>query len=253
MAFFHVAIIMDGNGRWAAARQRPRVFGHRAGAEAVRRTVEAAPSLGIDILTLYAFSSDNWKRPRAEVETLMRLFRDYLAREAARCADNGIRLRVIGRRDRLPPEVCRAIARAEADTAAASRLDLRIAVDYSSRDAIVRAAQFAGGPLPPTAIPFPRLLATATNSSRRRTSTFSSGRAASSASAISCCGSVPMRNCISLPACGPISTRRHSKPPSKIFTGATGASARFPRLSALESPSPAGEDPYAAAPVVIKY
>ncbi|MCG3195513.1 MAG: Ditrans,polycis-undecaprenyl-diphosphate synthase ((2E,6E)-farnesyl-diphosphate specific) [Thermoanaerobaculia bacterium] len=91
----HVAIIMDGNGRWATRRGLPRTEGHRAGAEAVRRTVEAAPALGIDTLTLYAFSSDNWKRPSLEVRTLMELFRLYLQKESERCAREGVRLSVI--------------------------------------------------------------------------------------------------------------------------------------------------------------
>jgi undecaprenyl diphosphate synthase len=140
----HVAIIMDGNGRWASARGLPRVAGHRRGAQAVRRAVEAAPSLGIRTLTLYAFSSDNWRRPPAEVSALMRLFLQYLRKEAAECAANGVRINVIGRRDRLPAEVRRAIEEAEAATAGGRRLDLRIAVDYSSRDAILRAAAQLG-------------------------------------------------------------------------------------------------------------
>src|SRR6266481_3799806 len=97
----HVAIIMDGNGRWAAERGLPRVAGHRAGAEAVRRTVETAPSLGISVLTLYAFSADNWRRPAPEVTALMRLFSRYLVQECDRCIKNGVRLQAIGRRDRL--------------------------------------------------------------------------------------------------------------------------------------------------------
>jgi undecaprenyl diphosphate synthase len=140
----HVAIIMDGNGRWASARGLPRVAGHRRGAQAVRRTVEAAPGLGITTLTLYAFSSDNWRRPPAEVSALMRLFLQYLRRETGECVRNGVRINVIGRRDRLPAEVRRAIEDAEAATAACTRLDLRIAVDYSARDAILRAAAQCG-------------------------------------------------------------------------------------------------------------
>ena len=136
----HVAIIMDGNGRWATRRGRSRTAGHRAGATAVRRTVEAAPRLGIGTLTLYAFSSDNWQRPPVEVSALMRLFHAYLANEAARAAENGVRIEVIGRRDRLSPELLRAIEKAEATTAAGERLRLRIAVDYSARDAILFAA-----------------------------------------------------------------------------------------------------------------
>ncbi len=140
-AGLHVAIIMDGNGRWAEQRGWPREAGHRAGADAVRRTVEAAPAAGIRILTLYAFSSDNWKRPAHEVSTLMRLFRSYLGRETGRCVDNGIRLSVIGRRDRLPPLLVPAIEEAERRTAGGRNLHLRLAVDYSSRDAILRAAE----------------------------------------------------------------------------------------------------------------
>ncbi|HXE56638.1 MAG TPA: di-trans,poly-cis-decaprenylcistransferase [Gemmatimonadales bacterium] len=137
----HVAVIMDGNGRWALRRGLPRVAGHRAGAEAVRRTVKAAPGLGVRCLTLYAFSSDNWRRPEREVTALMRLFREYLRREADGCREQGIRINVIGRRDRLPPAVAGAVDAAEAATAPGRRLLLRVAVDYSSRDAILRAAR----------------------------------------------------------------------------------------------------------------
>jgi undecaprenyl diphosphate synthase len=136
----HVAIIMDGNGRWAGARGKPRTFGHRAGAEAVRRTVKAAARQGVSVLTLYAFSADNWGRPREEVDTLLALFEKYLRVEMRRCLGNGIRLRVIGRRDRLPGSLQLAIARAEARTAGGTRMLLRIAVDYSARNAILAAA-----------------------------------------------------------------------------------------------------------------
>jgi undecaprenyl diphosphate synthase len=137
----HCGIIMDGNGRWALARGFPRLAGHRAGAAALRRTVEAAPGAGIGVLTLFAFSSDNWRRPAGEVEGLMRLFMEHLERETARCVANGVRLEVIGRRDRLGPELEGAIARTEAATAAGDRLRLRLAVDYSARDAILAAAR----------------------------------------------------------------------------------------------------------------
>jgi undecaprenyl diphosphate synthase len=141
----HVAIIMDGNGRWATQRGLARPAGHRAGARAVRRTVEAATrSSVVDTLTLYAFSSDNWTRPTQEVDSLMRLFKRYLVSEAARCADNGVRLTVIGRRDRLSPALVRTIEHAEKITAAGTRLNLRLAVDYSARAAILRAAEIAG-------------------------------------------------------------------------------------------------------------
>jgi undecaprenyl diphosphate synthase len=141
----HVAMIMDGNGRWANARGLPRVAGHRAGAKAVRRVVEASPGVGIGTLTLYAFSSDNWQRPPREVGALMRLFRSYLASETARLIENGVRLTVIGRRDRLPDVLARAIAGAEEATAGGGRLHLRLAIDYSARDAILRAAALAAG------------------------------------------------------------------------------------------------------------
>jgi undecaprenyl diphosphate synthase len=139
----HVAIIMDGNGRWALARGRPREWGHRRGAEAVRRVVEAAPDLGVRTLTLYAFSSDNWQRPAREVSMLMALLRRYLRREAARLSENGVRLRVVGRRDRLPAEVRAAIELAEAETAAGTRMTLRLAIDYSSRHALLEAVRTA--------------------------------------------------------------------------------------------------------------
>jgi undecaprenyl diphosphate synthase len=141
----HVGIIMDGNGRWAIARGRPRVAGHIAGAESVRRVVEQAPRLGIATLTLYAFSSDNWQRPAREVAALMRLFRKHLASETPKLLENGVRLSVIGRRDRLSLPLTAAIAEAERATANGRTLHLRLAVDYSARDAIVHAARLLGG------------------------------------------------------------------------------------------------------------
>jgi undecaprenyl diphosphate synthase len=132
---------MDGNGRWAQDRGRPRVSGHRAGATAVRRTVEAARAIGLPVLTLYAFSSDNWNRPRPEVAALFALLREFLDAEAARCRDQGIRLEIIGRRDRLPDEVLSAVVQSEAIAANGSALRLRIAVDYSARETIARAAR----------------------------------------------------------------------------------------------------------------
>lgn len=140
----HVAIIMDGNGRWAQARGLTRTAGHRAGATSVRRVVEAAPSQGIGVLTLYAFSSDNWKRPGPEVRALMRLLENYLRTEIASCVEQGVRIEVVGRRDRLPERVRDAIVAAEQTTSGGAVLRLRLAIDYSSRDAIVRAA--AHGP-----------------------------------------------------------------------------------------------------------
>jgi undecaprenyl diphosphate synthase len=136
----HLAVIMDGNGRWAERRGLPRRAGHREGARAVERIVEAAPGLGVGVLTLYAFSSDNWQRPMPEVSTLMGLFRAYLRSERTRAAENGVAVEVIGRRDRLPVGVLAEVAETEAATAAGKRLRLRLAVDYSSRDAILRVA-----------------------------------------------------------------------------------------------------------------
>lgn len=132
----HVAIVMDGNGRWATRRGVPRAAGHRAGAEAVRRMVEAAPELGITALTLYAFSADNWKRPAGEVAALMRLFARYLRSESARLRAHDVRLEIVGRRDRLPAQLVAAIDLAERATAPGARLSLRIAIDYSARWAI---------------------------------------------------------------------------------------------------------------------
>ena len=136
----HVAIIMDGNGRWATRRGLPRVAGHRAGVAAVRHIVEHAPSLGIARLTLYAFSADNWKRPPQEVQSLFWLMRAYLRLETKRLQERGVKLEVIGRRDRLPNRLLREIEQAELATAEGRCLHLRIAVDYSARDAITRAA-----------------------------------------------------------------------------------------------------------------
>jgi len=135
---------MDGNGRWALGRGMPREAGHRAGVETVSRIVEAAPGAGIGILSLFAFSSDNWQRPRPEVAALMRLLAVYLEKEAGRCLRNGVRLEVIGRRDRLSGSLQKAIAEAELATAAGTRLWLRIAFDYSGRDAILAAARRVG-------------------------------------------------------------------------------------------------------------
>jgi undecaprenyl diphosphate synthase len=136
----HVGIIMDGNGRWATRRRLSRLRGHEAGVEAIRRVVEAAPKQEVGTLTLYAFSSDNWRRPKLEVSALMALLRFYLANEVESLVRNGVRLTVIGRRDRLPDGIADAITRAEALTADGDVLHLRIAVDYSARDAILNAA-----------------------------------------------------------------------------------------------------------------
>jgi undecaprenyl diphosphate synthase len=154
----HVGIIMDGNGRWATRRRLPRLRGHEAGVDAVRRVVEAAPKQGIATLTLYAFSTDNWRRPKAEVAALMRLLRFYLADETETLVRNGVRLSVIGRRDRLPGGLASEIGRAEAATAGGDALHLRVALDYSARDAILNAAARVAGPADLTRAGFARLV-----------------------------------------------------------------------------------------------
>ena len=147
----HVGIIMDGNGRWGERRGLTRTEGHRAGVDAVRRVVTTAPTLNIDTLTMFAFSSDNWKRPKAEVDGMMQLIEHYMAMEAQPFADAGIRLNVIGRRDRLPDTTVKAIERIEAITAGGTVLNARLAIDFSGRHALLEAAAqaFWRGPLTP--------------------------------------------------------------------------------------------------------
>jgi undecaprenyl diphosphate synthase len=139
----HVAVIMDGNGRWAAQRHLPRVEGHRAGIDSVRDTVETAARLGIDVLTLYAFSVENWKRPRAEVNTLMLLLKRYLRLELGTLNRNNIRFRVIGRSDELAPDVQDELALGIEQTAANTGLLFNIALNYGGRAEIVDAAKRA--------------------------------------------------------------------------------------------------------------
>jgi undecaprenyl diphosphate synthase len=135
-----VAIISDGNGRWATSRGLPRSAGHRAGAQTARQIIQAAPRLGIHTLTLFALSSANWKRPPEEVNGILRLLHEYLLTETSHCIDEGVRLSVIGRRDRMPATLRQAVADSEAATAHGSKLHLRLAVDYSAREAIFHAA-----------------------------------------------------------------------------------------------------------------
>ncbi|MDH3533712.1 MAG: polyprenyl diphosphate synthase, partial [Gammaproteobacteria bacterium] len=137
----HVAVIMDGNGRWARKRALPRHAGHRSGVAAVRRTVETAAKSGVSYLTLFAFSSENWKRPRDEVSVLMGLFVEALQREVDELHRNNVRLEFIGERDRLAPALIDLIAAAEADTRDNSGLRLRVAVAYGGRWDILQAAQ----------------------------------------------------------------------------------------------------------------
>ena len=136
----HVAIICDGNGRWASSQMLPRSAGHRAGAAAARGVIGSAPQLRIHTLTLFALSSANWARPSAEVNAILDILREYLREETARCLNQGIRLNVIGRRDRIPPALRETIADAEALTSKGQTLHLRLAVDYSARHSLFQAA-----------------------------------------------------------------------------------------------------------------
>ena len=149
---------MDGNGRWALRRGRPRDEGHVAGAASVRRAVEAAPALGITTLTLYAFSSANWRRPRGEVDNLMFLFQRHLDSECVHLTDSGVRFSVIGRRDRIPPSLRRSIARVEERTSTGTALHLRVAIDYSAREALLMAAGRLATGISPTCEDFERAL-----------------------------------------------------------------------------------------------
>jgi undecaprenyl diphosphate synthase len=137
----HVAIIMDGNGRWATNRGWPRLVGHRKGAERVKEIVRIAPDLGIEWLTLYAFSTENWKRSTEEVLGLMAIFARYIQREADRLAAEGVRMRFIGDRGRLDPKLQRLMSGIEAKTAHLRRLNLTVAINYGGRDEILRAAR----------------------------------------------------------------------------------------------------------------
>lgn len=134
----HVAIIMDGNGRWAKARRLPRVAGHKQGIEAVRRTVRAAGDLGIEALTLYAFSSENWRRPAAEIADLMGLLRHYIRAELNELARQGVRLRIVGDYRKLEPDLVRMLDDAVEKTAANRRLTLAIALNYGAQDEMLR-------------------------------------------------------------------------------------------------------------------
>lgn len=136
----HVAIICDGNGRWGSSQGLPRSAGHRAGAEAASRVIQCAPYLGIKTLTLFALSAANWKRPKAEIDAILGILREYLLEETEHCVNEGIRLSIIGRRDRVPPILREAIAEAEALTSNGKRLHLRLAIDYSARQVIYQAA-----------------------------------------------------------------------------------------------------------------
>ena len=137
----HVAIIMDGNGRWAKARSLPRTFGHRSGVNALKRTVEAAPDFGIEWLTVFGFSTENWRRPAGEVSELMKLMKAYVASDLDRLAREGVRVHIIGRRDDLPADICEVIERAERLTRDNHRFHLQVAFNYGGRADIAEAAR----------------------------------------------------------------------------------------------------------------
>jgi undecaprenyl diphosphate synthase len=139
----HIAIIMDGNGRWALRKRLPRTFGHRAGADAVNKVVEAAARRRIGTLTLYAFSQANWQRPTAEVSGLFALFKRHLQTQTSRCIEQSIRLNVIGRRDRLSPDLVALIESSERATAHGTGMRLRIAVDYSAQHSLIEVCRRA--------------------------------------------------------------------------------------------------------------
>jgi undecaprenyl diphosphate synthase len=157
IATLHVGVIMDGNGRWAEGRGLSRLAGHARGARRVTDIVRACPALGVTHLTLYAFSTENWRRPAAEVEGLMRIFRTYITRKTQDLADHDVRVRFIGMRHRVPPALGRLMDEMEARTAGCGGLQLAIAIDYGGRDELTRAvrtlaAQVAEGALAPEAI-----------------------------------------------------------------------------------------------------
>ena len=132
----HVAIIMDGNGRWATQRGRPRLFGHHAGAKRVREIVEACPDVGVEYLTIFAFSTENWKRTQVEVAGLMSLFRRYISKEMRSLSEYGARVRFIGDRDRLDDKLIKLMGELEAHTAHNTRINLTIALNYGGRDEV---------------------------------------------------------------------------------------------------------------------
>lgn len=137
----HVALIMDGNGRWAQARGLPRAMGHREGVQALKRTVQAAPALGIRCLTVFGFSTENWRRPAEEVSDLMGLVRSYVASDLKRLEREGVRMRILGRRTGLPADIAEIIERTEASTAHNDKFLLQVAFNYGGRADIVDAAQ----------------------------------------------------------------------------------------------------------------
>ena len=207
----HVAIIMDGNGRWAKRKGLPRSYGHRAGADTLKRIVIAADDLGIKVLTVYAFSTENWKRPDEEVSYIMKLMKSYLNKNLLELKEHNVRLHVIGDMKRLHPDLQEAFAQAEADMAANTGLILNVAVNYGGRLEITQAARSwpkpsRPGRFSPKRLPKRHWPSTCIRT-RKTTWTCSSVPVRTSGSAISSCGRWPMPSSGSPSSAGPISPR----------------------------------------------
>jgi hypothetical protein len=222
----HVAIVMDGNGRWAKKRFMPRIFGHKHGVDALVSTIQACANRGVEHLTVFAFSSENWKRPEEEVSGLMGLVLSAMTRYLTKIAGDGVRVRIIGDRDAVSQTVRNAWERAEKTTAHNTRITVWVAFNYGGRWDIVQACQraIAGRRAGQRSSPRRRCRAT-WRSARRRIPTCSSAPAARCASATSCCGRWRIPSCISPIACGPTSTTRNSTAHSRSTPRATAVSA----------------------------
>ena len=234
----HVAIIMDGNNRWAKKRLLPGVAGHKAGVDAVRAVIEVCAESGVEVLTLFAFSSENWQRPAEEVGALMELFFSALRREARRLNENNISLRIIGDRTRFHPELQAAMREAEALTAGSNRFILQIAANYGGQWDIAQAAQrlareVQAGHLRPDDITL-ACCRPAWPQASCHCPTCASVPVASIASATSCCGNWPMPNCTSPTSTGRISNTRPCAKPWPISLRASAASVRPASRSRLE-------------------
>ncbi len=225
----HVAIIMDGNGRWAQSRGKPRLFGHHAGARRVREVVEACPDLGVKYLTIFAFSTENWKRTQVEVAGLMSLFRRYITKEARALKDEGVRVRFIGDRVRLDKKLQTLMDELEQLTEHNDRVHLTIALNYGGRDEVARATKLLRRTWPlAKSIPKPWMAKRWRGILIRMfclTPIWSSGPAARRGSRTSCCGNRPMRNTNLSTPCGPISRAKSSPMSSLGIASATGATA----------------------------
>ena len=234
---------MDGNGRWAKARGLPRLAGHRAGVEALRRRVRAAGELGIDWLTVFAFSSENWSRPQSEVSDLMGLLKLFIRRDLAELHQNGVRVRIIGERDGLQPDIAALLDEAEALTAPNRRLNLVIAFNYGGRDEIARAARKIAGAVASRASSSADddhagdRLPTISTRPAFPIRTWSSAPAANCGCPTSCSGRPPTANSSSCPATGPISAATTSPRRSASTRRANGATAACRRVTSHREPA----------------